>query len=76
MNILNSVAIKSIIGGVLPAVEAVLIGVGIFEAPYLIGVAIEQYGPLGSKVGEFTYNTIHPNAVGKMIYTINDFPSL
>ncbi|MBI2791149.1 MAG: hypothetical protein HYX61_04250 [Gammaproteobacteria bacterium] len=64
----------AIVGGVLaPAIELVAVGVGVFETPILINAAITQYGQWGAQIGEGVFNATHPEVLGQMVYTIDDF---
>ncbi|HRE30492.1 MAG TPA: hypothetical protein PLD88_00825 [Candidatus Berkiella sp.] len=61
-------------GGILlPAVEAIAVGVGIFEAPVLVNAAITQYGKWGSQIGETVFDATHPDVLGKIVFTQSDF---
>lgn len=63
-----------IAGGVLvPAIEAVAVGVGIFETPVLINSAIMQYEKWGVQIGEAAFNATHPDVLGQMVFSAEEF---
>lgn len=62
------------VGAVLiPAIEAVAVGVGIFETPVLINAAVVQYEKWGAQIGEATFNATHPDVLGKMVFPVEEF---
>lgn len=56
--------------------EAVVLGGGIFMAPYGIGQALGydwNYVSVGSDIGAWAFEVTHPDPLGQMIYTATDF---
>lgn len=64
------------IGGGNPAVLGVIEGVGLFIAIPEIGSALGHdwsYSQIGAGLGEWIYETTHPNQLGQMEYSVGDF---
>lgn len=68
--------IANLVSGGSPLVigaEAIIIGTGVYVAPQMIYDGTSFLNGVGSSVGEWAYNSIHPNEIGQMTYNAGDF---
>jgi hypothetical protein len=66
----------SLISGGSPLVigaEAIIIGVGIYSGPDMIANSTPFWNNIGSNVGEWVYETTHPNVLGQMEFGPGEF---
>ncbi|MFO1259099.1 MAG: hypothetical protein U1E78_11910 [Gammaproteobacteria bacterium] len=78
MHLISEKCLLDINGGVLQAVPPVVRALEtyavVFGFPAAIITASQVYDDFGARIGENIFNATHPDPLGQMVYTMDDFP--
>lgn len=74
MKLISILEIPEINGGILPpAIVALETYAAVFGFPAVIIGAVSVYDDFGARIGQQAFDATHPNQLGQMIYTKDDF---